>query len=339
MKYRHVVMERTGGPEVLRVVEDELPAPGPGQARVKVLAADVSFSDVAMRRGQYPGAPRPPFTPGYAMVGIVDQLGPDAAGPAVGQVVAALTFYGSYSQYICVAARGLVPVPPEVDPVEAVCLVLNHVAAYQMLHRVARVTRGQRILVHGAAGGVGTAFLELGRVAGLEVYGTASKSKHDLVARLGAIPIDYRAEDFVARVADLTGGRGVDAAFDPLGSAHLRQSARAVRRGGTIVGYGFYATANRGGSAVLDVLSQYVRLALWSLPPHRKRGAFYDIRAFHKKHPDWFRDDLASLLALLAAGQLHPVIAARVPLEEVVKAHQRVEQAAVQGKLVLIPNP
>ena len=168
MKYRRVVIERTGGPEVLRLVEDELRAPGKGQARVKILAADVSFSDVNLRRGRYPGAPRPPFTPGYAMVGVVDQLGPEASGPAVGQAVAALTFYGSYSQYIALPVEELVPVPAGVDPAEGVTLVLNYVAAYQMLNRVARVARSQQILVLGAAGGVGTAFLELGRLAGLE---------------------------------------------------------------------------------------------------------------------------------------------------------------------------
>src|SRR5919201_1341764 len=106
-KYQHVVIEHTGGPEVLRLVEDELQAPGAGQARVKILAADVSFSDVNMRRGRYPGAPRPPFTPGYAMVGVVDQLGPGAATPPVGQAVAALTFFGSYSQYIILPVHEL----------------------------------------------------------------------------------------------------------------------------------------------------------------------------------------------------------------------------------------
>jgi len=119
----------------LHVVEDELPALGTGQARVKILAADVSFSDVNIRRGRYPGAPRPPFTPGYAMVGVVDQLGPETSGPAIGQAVAALTFYGSYSQFICLSVQELVLVPTGVDPAEAVSLVLNYVAAYQMLHR------------------------------------------------------------------------------------------------------------------------------------------------------------------------------------------------------------
>ena len=339
MKYRHVVLTQTGGPEVLHVVEGELPALGTGQARVKILAADVSFSDVNIRRGRYPGGPRPPFTPGYAMVGVVDQLGPATSGPAIGQAVAALTFYGSYSQVICLSVQELVLVPTGVDPAQAVSLVLNYVAAYQMLHRVAHVALGQRILVHGAAGGVGTAFLELGHLAGLQMYGTASRPKHGLVARLGATPIDYRAEDFVGRVAALTGGVGVDAVFDPMGSAHLKRSVKTVRKGGGVVGYGFYETANRGGSVVLDVLSQYLRLALWSLPPQRKHVAFYDIRSQKKKRPDWFREDLTALLGLLAAGTLRPVIAERLPLEDVVKAHQQVEHAEVQGKLVLIPNP
>jgi NADPH:quinone reductase-like Zn-dependent oxidoreductase len=338
MKYKRVVVQHTGGPEVLHVVEDELPTPSTGQARVKILAADVSFSDVNMRRGRYPGAPKPPFTPGYAMVGVVDELGTDTSGFAVGQPVAALTFFGSYSQYICLPVGKLVPMPAGLDPAEAVSLVLHYVAAYQMLHRVAHVAPGERILVHGAAGGVGTALLELGRLAGLTVYGTASKPKHDLVTRLGAIPIDYKSEDFVARVAALTGGNGVDAAFDPMGSEHLKQSARAVRTGGTIVGYGFYTVANRGSNIVLDVLTQYVRLALWSLPPNRKHATFYDARPLAEKHPDWFRADLTTLFDLLAAGKLHPVIAARLPLEEVAYAHRQVEHAEVQGKLVLIPN-
>ncbi len=338
MKFQQIVVGRTGGPEVMQLVEDDLPTPGVGQARVKVLAADVSFSDVNLRRGRYPGGPRPPFTPGYAMVGVVDQLGPETTGPAHGQTVAALTFYGSYSQYICLPVDALVPVPAAVDPGEAVTLVLSYVSAYQMLHRLAHVGQGQTILVHGAAGGVGTAFLELGHLSGLKMYGTASKAKHGLVSRLGATPIDYRTEDFVTRTFELSGGAGVDAVFDPMGSAHLKQSVRAVRKGGTAVAYGFYEAANRGSNILLDVLSQYFWLALWSLPPESKRVAFYDVRRTQKKHPDWFRDDLLALLELLAAGKLRPVIAARLPLAEASRAHERIEHAEVQGKLVLIPN-
>jgi NADPH:quinone reductase-like Zn-dependent oxidoreductase len=339
MKYRHVVIRQFGGPEVLQVVEDDLAAPGSGQVLVKVSAADVGFSDVNIRRGRYPGAPRPPFTPGYAMVGIVDQLGPGTAGLQTGQRVAALTFYGSYSQYIVLPAQELYPVPEEVDPAEAVTVTFNYVAAYQMLHRVAHAGRGGRILIHGAAGGLGTAFLELGQLAGLKMYGTASKAKHPLVSQLGAMPIDYHTEDFVERVRALTGGTGVDAVFDPIGSAHLKLSAHAVRKGGTIVAFGYYEAANRGTGALRDILSQNLRLWLWALPPQRKHVAFYDTRTTKRKHPDWYRDDLARLFALLAAGKLKPVIADRLPLEQAVIAHRRLEQAQVQGKLVLTPNP
>lgn len=346
MKYVRVVVDHFGGPEVMRPVEDELPEPGRGEARVRILAADVSFSDVNIRRGRYPGGPKPPFTPGYAMVGVVDALGPLASSAqrpgvrslAVGQRVAALTFYGSYSQYLCLPEAALVPVPDRADPAEAVSIVLSYVAAYQMLHRLAKVARGQRILVHGAAGGMGTAFLELAREAGVVVYGTASKAKHDLVERLGGTPIDYRTEDFVERVAALTGGAGVDAVFDPMGAAHLRRSASAVRNGGSVVAYGFYETANRGSNVLLDVVRQYASLALWSLPPRRLRTSFYDIRPTAKKHPDWLAADLAALFALLAAGRIAPVIAASLPLSDAVRAHQLIERAEVRGKLVLLPN-
>jgi integrase len=179
MKYRHVVIRQFGGPEVLQVVEDDLAAPGSGQALVKILAADVGFSDVNIRRGRYPRGPRPPFTPGYAMVGVVDQLGPGTAGLETGQRVAALTFYGSYSQYIVLPAQELFPVPEEVDPAEAVTVTFNYVAAYQMLHRVAHAERGWRILIHGAGGGLGTAFLELGHLAGLEGERCAALSGAD----------------------------------------------------------------------------------------------------------------------------------------------------------------
>jgi NADPH:quinone reductase-like Zn-dependent oxidoreductase len=329
---------RTGGPEVLQLVEDEVPIPGVGQVRVKVLAADIGFSDVNVRRGRYPGGPRPPFTPGYAMVGIVDDLGPETTGVLLGQPVGAVTLFGSYSQYLVLPAHELSPIPHGIDPAEAVVLVFNYVAAYQMLHRIARVARGQQVLVHGAAGGLGTAFLELARIAGLEVHGTASAAKHDLLVRLGATPIDYRSEDFVARIHVLTGGAGVDAAFDPMGFAHLQQSERAVRRGGSVVAYGYYQAANRGGSVLIDLARQFAWLGLWTLPPKRKRVAFYDLRPTRKRHPDWYADDLRALFDLLAAGKLRPVIAGRVPLADIVSAHERVERAEVEGRLVLTPN-
>jgi NADPH:quinone reductase-like Zn-dependent oxidoreductase len=207
-----------------------------------------------------------------------------------------------------------------------VALVLNYVTAWQMLHRVAKCQRGQRILVHGAAGGVGTALLQLGKLAGLELYGTASGGKHELVRQLGAEPIDYQREDFVARLQELTGD-GVDAVFDPIGGKHLARSHRVVRRGGILVSYGVSSMLEQGTKAALLMML----LTNWyKLLPDGRRSAFYGIR-----DQVTIREDLVRLIELCHAGQLEPIIGARLPLSEARRAHELIEQRAVCGKIVL----
>ena len=214
---------------------------------------------------------------------------------------------------------------------------MNYVTAYQMLFRVAKVKPGEKILFHGAAGGVGTAMLQLGRLQGLEMYGTASAGKHDLVSGLGATPIDYKAEDFMERVRTLTGD-GVDAVFDPIGGAHVARSFATLRRGGRLVGYGLYSGLASGVSFVALAATTFVRIALWNALPNGKRATFYTIYTVKRKHPKCFRDDLALLLGLLAEGRVQPIIGERLPLEEVVRAHELMESAGAWGKLVLLPN-
>lgn len=336
MSYLRVVITRYGGPEVLQVVrEDRLPEPAPGEVRVKVLATSAAFTDVMIRRGKYPGIKnRPPFSPGYDMVGVVDQLGQGVTGWQPGQLVADLTVVGAYSQYICRPASTLVPVPARLDPAQAVSLVLSYVTAYQMLHRSAGIRPGQRVLVHAGGGAVGTALLQLGKLQQLEMVATASRGKRELIAGLGATPIDYRNEDFLERVRQLTGD-GVDAAFDPIGGDNFRRSFMALRRGGRLVAYGFYrASLGRGGSIPLD----FVRLKLWNILPNGRSTTLYSIGRWRAQHPDWFRADLTELFGLLANGQIAPVIAQRLPLTEAIRAHRLVEQAEVLGKIVLIPE-
>lgn len=338
MKYTHVIMDHTGGPDVLRLQEDNLPEPKTGEVRIAILATDVSFSNILMQHGQYPGAPSVPFTPGYDLVGRVDKFGPEITGIEPGQLVAALTIYGSYSQYICLPLHELISLPAGMDPAEAVCLVLSYVTAYQMLHRLAHVKPGERVLVHGAAGGVGTALLQLGTLAGVKTYGTASPSKLELVTRLDAIPIDYTTEDFVKRIFTLTGD-GVDVVFDPIGGMHLNQSFHTLRKSGRLVAYGFSSVRLHGGNPLLNITWQSIRLMLWSLFPSGKKGMFYSITGFKKKHPEWFRQDLSILFNLLMQGKIKPVIAKRLPLEEVAFAHKLLEGGDVEGKLVLLPHP
>src|SRR5947209_16233220 len=240
MKYKRIIITHPGGPEVLQVVEDDVVEPQPGMVRVKVLTAGVAFADVALRRGTYPKQASGPVTPGYDIVGVVDKIGADVTGFTPGQRVAALTGMGGYTEYICLPHTELVPVPDELDPAEAVSLVLNYVTAYQLLHRIAKVKPGERILIHGAAGGVGTALLQLGKLSNLEMYGTASSSKQALISALGGTPIDYQHEDFVERVQSLTGD-GVDVVFDAVGGENLERSYHTLRVGGRLVGYGMRA--------------------------------------------------------------------------------------------------
>jgi len=341
MKYRHVLLTRFGEPaEAFQMVEDDLPEPGEGQVRVKILATGVAYADVMMRRGVYPGMPRLPFTPGYDMVGVIDAVGLGGRAFSPGQMVVALTFFGSYSQYICLSAEDVVVVPEGVDPIEASCLPLNYFTAYRMLHRIARVKPGERVLVYGAAGGVGTALLQLGSLAGLQVYGTASSSKQELLTQLGATPLDYTREDVVARVRALTGG-GVDAVFDGIGGAHLTQSFQALRRGGRLVSYGLSsipAGITLTGALIHFMVPHVLRIALLSALPNGKRVSLYTLDRRIKKHPEWIREDLGVLLKLLSQGKIAPIIGKRLPLQEIVKAHELLEHGQVQGKLVLLPN-
>src|SRR5690242_18829735 len=176
-----------------------------------------------MREGIHPETPRLPFTPGWDLVGVVDKHGDGVSGIEPRQMVAALPIHGAYAQFVCLPQHELVPVPSGLDPGEAVSLILNYVTAYQMLHRSAKVKRGQRVLIHGAAGGVGSALLQLGRLAELEMYGTCSSRTAPAVSGLGGIPIDYRDQDFVEEIRRRSGD-GVDAVFDSIGGTHIWRS-------------------------------------------------------------------------------------------------------------------
>ena len=333
MSYKRVIITGFGGTEVLKLVEEAaLPEPKPGEVLIKVLVTSAAFTDVMIRKGKYPDVKdKPPFSLGYDVVGVVEKLGDGVTRFKIGQRVADLTVIGAYSEYLCLPENRLTPVPDGLDAAEAVSLILSYVTAYQMLHRLAKVKGRQRILVHGAGGAVGTAMLQLGTLLDLEMYGTASKSRHGLVTQLGATPIDYKSENLVERIRNLTGD-GIDAVFDPIGGDSFERSFSVLRRGGILVAYGFYnAVMGKGGNIPFD----FIRLKMWNILPNGRSTTFYSIGALRQKQPDWFSEDLTKLFTLLAQGEIKPVIAARIPLAEVQRAHELIEEARVQGKIVL----
>ena len=358
---KRVVVDRFGGPEVVRVVEEqEDPRPGPGEVRVRVLAAGVSYTDAMLRAGSYLGVPRPPFTPGYELVGIVEKLGPGCSTLRVGDRIGTLTVWGADAERVCVLEENAVEVPEDLDPTEALSLVFTHMTAYQLLHRTAEVKSGESLLVHGAAGRVGTAVLELGAVAGLRMYGTCSARDMAAVERLGAVAIDYRSEDFLARVRAVTGGEGVDVVLDGFGGMLSLRSFRALRPGGRLVVFGHSGTVAHGRKSWRGWIKWYATtatVALWGLLSPRRRVLVYRIQKLREgrqvlpvsgrhpapavgggpRDPEWVREDFRALLQLLREGKIHPVVAERLPLTEARHAHELLESSADKGKLVLVP--
>jgi NADPH:quinone reductase-like Zn-dependent oxidoreductase len=197
MKYRNVVLTKRGSSEVLKIAEREHCNPSANQVKIKILACGIGRTDIAMRYGYYPFAPKIPFVPGYEIVGKIESIGSGVMGFVAGDIVAALTVYGGYSEYIYLEQKHLVKVPEGLDLSAVAALILNYTTAYQILKRVSKVRAGDSVLINGASGGVGTALLDLGRLESLKMYGTASENKHDLIKKFGAIPIDYNTEDFV----------------------------------------------------------------------------------------------------------------------------------------------
>lgn len=351
---KRVIVDHYGGPEVLRVVEAADPRPGPGEVRIRVLAAGVSFTDAQLRAGTYiPGAPKPPFTPGYEVVGVVEELGSGCSRLREGDRIGALTVWGADAERVCVPEASAVDVPEDLDPAEVLSLLFPYMTAYQVIHRTARAKSGETVLVHGAAGRVGIAELELGTLAGLRLYGTCSARDRAAVERLGAVAIDYRNEDFLARVRELTGGDGVDVVLDSLGGPISLRSFRALRPGGRLVVFGRYATLAHGRKnwrAVIEWYAATVAVWLWGKLSPRRRVLKYQIQKFRNharrrdgavggepRYPQWFREDFATLIQLLREGKIHPVVAERLPLAEARRAHELLESSASKGKLVLVP--
>lgn len=346
MRHTRIIVTHYGGPDALQVLEEECPEPKGGEVRVRVLAAGVSLPDLMAREGIHPETPRVPFTPGWDLVGVVDRLGGGVAGIRPGQAVAALPISGAYAEFICLPQRELVPVPAGLDAGEAVSLILNYITAYQMLHRSAKVKPDQRVLIHGAAGGVGSALLQLGRVAGLEMYGTCSSRGASAVVDLGGIPMDYQHQDFVKEIHRLTSA-GVDAVFDPIGGTHIWRSRKALRPGGRVVAYG-NTTSLRGEGLASDRPGRRNRLhgipifglyiaGGWLLPG-RKRVIPYSIQWLKRLRPALFRQDLIALFDLLQQQKIKPLIAERLPLAEARHAQELLGKGGVIGKIVLVPK-
>ncbi len=332
---RVVQIRQFGDADGLEMVDAPMPTAGRGEVRVRVLASAVEYTDVLIRRHLYPQTwlRRPPFVMGYGVVGEIDQLGDGLRGLQVGDRVADMTVVGSNAAYCSLRADQLTRVPAGVDAAEAASLILSWTTAYQLLHRAARVRPGQRVLVHGAAGAVGQALLTLGKLAGLELWGTARGAHAALIRELGAAPIDYQHQDFTRVVPG-----GFDVVFDGIAEDGYRRSFAALKPGGLLCAYG-YSAGVQARRRMVTMLMWIAQLYLWRWFPGGKRGRFYSVNVMRACHPAWFQEDLERLFRLLATHDIQPRVAERISFEQVADAHRRLEVGGLQGKLVLCPDP
>jgi NADPH2:quinone reductase len=323
---RVVQVKHFGGLDGLEVVDAPLPAAGRGEVRVRVLASGLEYTDVLIRRHLYPQTihRRLPFVMGYDLVGEIDQLGDGVSGFEIGDRVADMTVIGSNAAYRTLRADRLARVPSGVDPAEAATLILSWTTGYQLLHRAARVQRGQRALVHGAAGAVGQALLSLGTLAGLELWGSARGAHATLIRELGATPIDYQREDFTRVRPD-----GFDVVFDGIAQDGYRRSFAALKRGGLLCAYG-YSAGVQAQRRMVTMLMWIARLYLWRWLPGGKSACFYSINVMRARHPAWFREDLERLFGLLATGTIRPRVAERISFDEITEAHRRLEAGGLE---------
>jgi NADPH:quinone reductase-like Zn-dependent oxidoreductase len=332
-KQRVVLLREFGGPDRLTVVERPVPEPRTGEVLVKVLAASVQFTDIMLRKGQYPDLKeKPPLVLGYDLVGEVVKVGPGVASPIVGQRVADLTMTGSYAQYRTLVADHCAVVDASLEPAEATSLVLSWMTAYQLLHRDARVQKGQKLLIIGAAGAVGQALVALGTLAGCKVWGAASARNADLMRALGATHVDRDGADFGQVLQER-----FDVVFDGIAEQGFSRAWRAVGPRGHLSAFGVSSGVQRNVSIAL-VGFWLAKLWWWNLFSIGRSTSFYSITSLRKKHPDWFVADLDQLLGLLKRGEIKPRIADRIGLDAVAEAHTRIERGGLEGKIVLIPN-
>lgn len=338
---RAVWIRKHGGPDVLEVRETDDPTPKAGEVRIAVKAAGLNFAEVSARQGIYPAAPKPPCVVGYEGSGVVDALGDGAEGLEIGQRVMFLTRFGGHASAVCVPTHQAVPIPDDMSFEQAAAMPVNYLTAYQMLFRVRRITAGDRVLIHAAAGGVGTAALQLCQtVEDVTTFGTASARKHDHVRAQGCDhPIDYRSADYVEEVRRITNGEGVDLVCDALGGADWKKGYSLLRPGGMLICFGLANAQKEGKRNWIRVIGQV--LASPTFKPLSMMGdnaavAGVDLGSLWE-HQEMIHDGLQRCVGYFERGEAKPHVHATFPFDQAAEAYGAIERGENVGKVLLTP--
>lgn len=339
---RQIWITRHGAPQVLELREAPDPAPAAGEVRVRVRASGVNFADVMARIGMYPDAPPMPFVPGYEVSGVIDAVGGGVHASRVGERVLAAVRFGGYSDTVCARSEFAIEMPAAMTFEEGAALPVVYFTAHHMLVYLGNVKRGDTVLIHAAAGGVGLAALQLCKHAGAVTLGTASASKHDYLRSAGLDhPIDYHTQDFADEVRRLTGGRGVDIALDAQGGGSLKKSLRALAPTGRLFAFGAASLSPDGRRDVFSMLKGVLQMPLIDLFPlylmSDNRGVFGVNMGHLWDESKILLGQLGQLLALYGEGAIKPVVDSTFSFDQAADAHQRIHDRKNVGKVLLIP--
>jgi len=341
-----VVLTGTGGYDVLQVQERPDPPVGPGDVRIAVKAAGINFADTMARVGLYPDAPKPPCVLGYEVAGEVESVGDGVSELKVGDRVVGGTRFGGQAELVTAPAAQAFALPADLSFEQGAAIPVNYGTAYAALILMGSLRRGDRVLIHAAAGGVGISATQIARNAGAEIFGTASPSKHEAIRAQGVDhPIDYRSQDFEAETMRITGGEGVDLVIDALGPTSFRKDYRLLRSGGRLVMYGLSEGTRDGKRSVAAMLKSLVSMPSATMPwwkslliMNENKGVFglnmlkwWDAEGSLDRVLDPLTEDLE-------AGRLEPVVAEAFPFERAGDAHKFIAERRNVGKIVLFPS-
>jgi NADPH:quinone reductase-like Zn-dependent oxidoreductase len=345
MKNKKAIIKEFGKPSVIQIVEENIPEPNHGEARIKIEASTVSSTDIFIRKGIYPLLKqKPPLTLGYDFVGYIDKIGEGVTNVKVGDRVCSIVMTGGNAEFICISAAELIIIPKDADANSAACLALSGISAYQMFTHFAKVKKGQRILIHGGSGAIGDTLLQLGKLNHCEMAATASANKHDLIKSYGAIAVDYHSPNYFTELKKHSAD-GFDAVFDFTNQTSFSNDIKLLKKGGTLVTYAVFSSALKIEKKTffnflafgMDFGKMMIKLAYWN-KFSGKKAVFYGSTDSKKAEPAKFSADLNALFELLKSGQIKPTIYKVFRLDDVMKAHQLLQEGKVQGQIVISNN-
>lgn len=335
---KSVYITRKGGPEVLEVRESRDPEPGKGEIRVRIRAIGVNFADIMMRMGLYPGAPNPPFVPGYEAAGVVDRVGAGVTDYKKGQSVVVPTELGGYSDTLIANACDVFPLPDGKSFLAGAALTVNYLTAYEALVHQGNLQKGQRVLIHAAAGGVGIAAIQIAKILQAEIYGTSSAPKHEYLKRLGVKHcIDYRKDNFETKVRELTKGEGVHLVLDAVGGGSFRRSYKSLTPTGKLIIYGFSAAVSGPTHGFFKPLWHYLNTPSFSPLDlmQENKGVIGIHLGKLSKQKELLASHLRTILGWWSQGKIEPIVGTTFPLEMASRAHEYIQDRRNVGKVIL----